>query len=278
MIEEMYGGGTGAAPWEKECIARLKFQIFNMLVPLNPHDPASGQALYPDLSADDLREPENLHNDPLFDHLNTIVLAAVQVHTNIRRSHDRIFYWDPVYTGSEFEPESATCANLGPVSKTSPFTVKVGKDGNKFATIEGEAGFHNGTKALVRVVSFHGLTVYRKGGGELADYLLEVEKDPGYFKAGGAGFDRWRRLTVSRSPKDITRDNGFRSRIMAKGIVALTWGKERRMVPLSRVANSPEEEDDDDNGDGQVELLDMARNEVMEMQKEGKEDGGCVMS
>ena len=280
MVEDIHRDGTGGPLWEEECIARLKFQLFNMLAPFNPHDPATGKALYSDLNADSVRDPKNLTKDPLYDRLITIVLAAVQIHKNIRQSGDRIYYWDPLYKGTEFEPPYMTCANFAPVQNSSPFNVNFDKNGKKIQENDSHPSLDYSIKALVRIVCFHGLTVYREGGGELADHTLEVEKQPGYFEEGGAGFDPWRRKPISKDPaeKDVrTRKDGFRSRIMAKGIVALTWGKERKMLPFSAMGKEPVK-DGAPREDGYVELLDIARNEVMEMQKEGKGDGGCVMS
>jgi len=239
-----------------------------MLLPFNPIDSTTGSTLYPDLNADEVRDPKYLRKEPLFQQIFTAVRTAVDLHTDIRTSTDRVYYWDPLYKGSEFDPETMTCANLYPTQQSSPFNedADTGEDVEDFS-------YH--TKALVRVVCFHGLTCYRKGGGDLAEKTLEMEKLPGYFDKGGPGYSLWGKKTVRPGDRERTTKDGFRSRVLAKGIVALCWGKQRKFAsPLKGRKDTAAE---DMNDDGHVELLDLARKEVMEMQKEGKGNGGCGM-
>lgn len=157
-------------------------------------------------------DAKNLASDPFFRELHRIVFTAAALNHSIRVQSDVIFYWVPVHKGMEFELERMTCANLWPVQRCSPFN-------------DSEADVDPDVKALVRVVCFHGLTSYRRGGGDQARYMLERENREDYFEPGGQGdMDR---IRSPREGEDVDVESGFRSRVLAKAIVALSWGVER---------------------------------------------------
>jgi len=154
----------------------------------------------------------NFAVDPLFRELRYIVNSAATLNQHIRTQPDVVFYWVPVYKGMEYELERMTCANLWPVQRDSPFN-------------DPDADVDPDVKALIRVVCFHGLTSYRRGGGDLARYMLEREKRKGYFEPGGQG--EMDGVRPPRKGEDVDVESGFRSRVLAKAIVALSWGVER---------------------------------------------------
>jgi len=184
-----------------------------------------------------------------------------------------------------------TCANLYPVQKSSPYNARPSSwdehddaghmvvdddDGTEYREI-GEEGISEhmlpNAVARVRVVCCHGLTSYRCGGGSLAARLLEEEAKPGYFESGGKGW----LLNHGRARKEeqtvSTVEDGFRSRVLAKGIVALSWAEKKTRAQEDGYGNGQE-------GDREgVSLVDLARRELVELERERQgNDGGCPMS
>ncbi|GAB7344163.1 hypothetical protein MBLNU457_2056t1 [Dothideomycetes sp. NU457] len=238
-------------PLKAQCTTALALQLQSLLIRLDPHwHMAPGmpsKSLYRH-STHNYADASKLANDPFFRELHYIVRSAATLNNLIRMQPDIVFYWVPVYRGMEFELERMTCANLWPVQRSSPFN-------------DPDADVDPDVKALVRIVCFHGLTSYRRGGGDQARYMLEREKRKGYFEPGGQGEEDG--VRPPRKGEDVDVDSGFRSRVLAKAIVALSWGAER---PIETVVLDGDKEELVDEGAGKddarfVELMEICNDE-----------------
>ena len=196
-------------------VSRMACQLFSLVIRLDPHArtspcvPATSLFGY---SGIDFVNAENFISNPFFSNLHNIVRQAVVLNHSIRGTADMIYYWDPLHTGTIFKGERMTCANLRPVWEAAPFHAeKEHRDPS--------------IKAMVRVVCFHGLTTYKLGGGELGRYMLERESREGYFEPGGAAERDG--IAPPKEGRFVDEDCGFRSRVLARAIVALGWGPER---------------------------------------------------
>ena len=154
-------------------------------------------------------------------HLADAISCATDLSHHMRLQTDVVYYWPPTFKDEEFEPARMECLNLAQMVKESPY-VKQQVHGRARAVLQG--GKEGQREAIVRVVCFPGLVAYRKGGGDLAKRELAAEG-----------------LVVDDAPPDVqfvrqVRDGkftgleGFRTRVLAKAVVHLQWGKQRLLT------------------------------------------------
>lgn len=135
---------------------------------------------------------------------------------------DVVYYFPLTFKNEEFEPERMECLNLADMIKASPYKPAVEQGGYPTAQLEGD---QERSQANVQIVAFPGLVAYRQGGGSLAQTQLAEER---------------RRDGSDNAPPDVKRarrmggictgDEGFRTRILSKGVVHLTWGRQRLLT------------------------------------------------
>ena len=235
---------------------RLALQLHAILRPirlLNPNSPPTTNH-----RRGERGDKTNDYNDRIINSLLTIVTKAARLNHHIRTQGNVIYHFTPIFSDEEFDPERMTCANLRPVQRSCPLII-VDDDGRNHDPKTGDPT----DIALVRVACFHGLTAYRKGGGETAERLLREEGYWRHFRQDGRGLpgeQRRRRLKAKKVGwADPVPEDGIRSRVLAKAVVALDWGKQRQFGARATERDR-----------GYIELLDLASVD---------ETGGkCVMS
>ena len=194
---------------------------------------------------------------PCWRSIKAIVERAAELSRAIRRTRDVVFYWPPTFKDEEFVPGRMECRNISKMISESPYE-KTHQDGHDRAVLN--AGSEDRNEAIVEIVCFPGVVAYRKGGGALADKEL--------------GNDA---VENSRAPPDVqhlrahevvSKDSGYRSRVICKAVVHLKWGRQRLLTKeagtsahLDATRDGTEQKYVDDYK-GTVELYDLYRKEV----------------
>lgn len=212
----------------------------------------------------------------LFDKVHNRIFECVKTAANmshdIRRQADVVYYFTPVFKHEEFDPSRMVCANLKPTQDSCPLIEEEGEEAND---LNGDSD----SIAMVKVVCFHGITAYRSEGGEAGKRWLQRQKELDVIEARETtkGNKRWDeppemtpheiRERRKRNRKEVGLRDGIRSKVLAKGIVALSWGLERKM----------KKDKIDGEDDGYMELVDVVR-EGLQKDPGADKDGGCVMA
>ena len=139
---------------------------------------------------------------------------------------DVVYYFPPTFKDEEFDPERMECLNLTSMISKSPYKRKIQKGGYVTAELDGE---QERSEAIVQVVAFPGLVVYRQGGGSLAESQLSDERKRDGSDNAPPDVRHSRRMARD-SPWSLTGDEGFRTRILCKGVVHLVWGQQRLLT------------------------------------------------
>ena len=141
----------------------------------------------------------------------------------MRLANDVVYYWPPTCKDEEFEPVRMECWNLKWMLDTSPYRKTDNYGHARPRLVEGN---EDRCEAIVRVVCFPGLVAYRKGGGELGKRLLAEEG----VSRKNANTPRDVQIAQARTGQSITHASGFRTRVVSKAVVYLTWGKQRLLT------------------------------------------------
>lgn len=227
-----------------------------MLAPLGPDTDISSRTGRSSTGLD----PGTIASNPLYHALQDIVDAAANLSLDIRSQADVVYHFVPLAKGSSFKPEAMTCANLAPMQTASPYSGAVAGTGSRRTNVS----------ALVKVVCFEGLTAYRQGGGELATSKLEGQGTDAYWEEGGQGWRDHGGRVINNRDRERRHDpsDGFRSRVLAKGVVALEWQDRPKKNAQQADGRSPSE-----TGQGK-QLLDIVTDEVKKMEEEERRNDG----
>lgn len=205
------------------------------------------------------RSEKDIENPSHFTHLLSIVELATDLHLDMRRQPDVVYYPQPIFKDEEFDPSRMSCANLRPTQEDCPL---INYDENGHEIPSGNPKGDSSDIALVRVVLFQGLVAYRKGGGALAEEMLERERWARHV-VPLVKDQRWedgRKAAAKRPVRDVGVGDGFRSKVLAKGIVALGWGKQRRLWDRRKgEVGEREDEESQEQEEGQVQKKDKGK-------------------
>lgn len=160
--------------------------------------------------------------DLLTDRLHSIVTTAAHLARSMRCLTDVVYYFPPTFKDEEFEPERMECLNLADMIRESPYKHSVREGGYVTAELRGE---QERSQAIVQIVAFPGLVAYRQGGGSLAQTQLAEERRRDGSDNAPPDVKRARRMGGT-----FTGDEGFRTRILSKGVVHLMWGRQRLLT------------------------------------------------
>ncbi|KAI6832705.1 hypothetical protein KC332_g6433 [Hortaea werneckii] len=155
--------------------------------------------------------------------LAAIIALAADLSRWMRQLDEVVYYWPPTFKDEEFEPGRMECANLRQMLDESPYQ-KLDVQGRMRPRLQ--PGQEHRNEAIVRVVCFPGLVAYRKGGGELGEKLL-AEQDR---RRGNANVPHDVQLARARSRDSVSVDDGYRTKVICKAVVHLTWGKQRLLT------------------------------------------------
>lgn len=158
--------------------------------------------------------------------MHQIVTIAAHLARAMRCLPDVVYYFPPTFKDEEFDPERMECLNLAAMISHSPYKRKVQKGGYVTAELDGDK---ESSEAIVQIVAFPGLVAYRQGGGELAKSQLADERRCDGSDNAPPDVRHSRRMARD-SPWSLTGDEGFRSRILCKGVVHLMWGQQRLLT------------------------------------------------
>lgn len=149
------------------------------------------------------------------------------------------------------------CINIGDMISNSPFEKKI-IDGHERSVLKEQT---EDSEAIVKIVAFPGLVVHRQGGGALAKRLLTEEKEADDNQHARLPPDVQRARRMGGGDK-LTGDEGFRTRVLAKSVVHLIWGRQRLLtreagtsVHIDAVRDGKEKKYEDDRK-GYIELYD----------------------
>lgn len=117
------------------------------------------------------------------------------------------------------------CFNLEPMIRASPYSKEV-NDGIETAVLIGPP---EEAEAIVKVVAFPGLVAHRQGGGALAQRLLREERSQKDDPRLPPDVSKAQRMSRD-SPFNLDGTEGFRTRVLCKSVVHLTWGRQRLLT------------------------------------------------
>ena len=146
--------------------------------------------------------------------LDEIIKHAASISHLIRRAPDVVYYWSPAFKDEEFEPASMEALNLATMIRTSPYDKVTDDRGFERAVLRKQ---EENSEAIVRIVVFPAVVAYRQYGGSLAAAEIKVEKE---------GSRRLPPDVRDRHNQPITVEQGFRSKLISKSVVHLSWGKQ----------------------------------------------------
>ncbi|CAK1357364.1 hypothetical protein CB0940_07891 [Cercospora beticola] len=146
--------------------------------------------------------------------LDEIIKHAASISHLIRRAPDVVYYWSPAFKDEEFEPASMEALNLATMIRTSPYDKVTDDRGFERAVLRKQ---EENSEAIVRIVVFPAVVAYRQYGGSLAAAEIKVEKE---------GSRRLPPDVRDRHNQPITVQQGFRSKLISKSVVHLSWGKQ----------------------------------------------------
>ncbi|GAB1741747.1 hypothetical protein NU219Hw_g7157t1 [Hortaea werneckii] len=156
--------------------------------------------------------------------LAAIIALAADLSRWMRQLDDVVYYWPPTFKDEEFEPGRMECVNLQQMLDESPYQ-KLDVQGRVRPQLQ--PGQEHRNEAIVRVVCFPGLVAYRQGGGELGEKLL-AERDRRRGKESSVPRDV--QMAQARSRDTVSVDDGYRTKVICKAVVYLTWGKQRLLT------------------------------------------------
>lgn len=197
----------------KQANLKLALQIAEMLQPL---------LLLDDEEDEDVQEKF----ERLMRALIKIVTGAAALSTQMKVNGNTVlYYWQPVYKDCPIEPVQMDILNFNEMCKELDKEKK-----------EDDLG-----EALVKIVCAFQLVAFRKGGGVMAERILEREENGVDYSVAPELRHRPRNEYYGRI---ITAQDGFRSKYLAKAVVVGRWGQPRGMGS-----------DEDLNGDKYVDLV-----------------------
>ncbi|KAF2770242.1 hypothetical protein EJ03DRAFT_335668 [Teratosphaeria nubilosa] len=214
IFQSKYDGSREAHTELQKAIVKITLQLEDLLMPL-----FNMRAL-----ADKRFTTHHILPESHRKLLLSIVEQAALLSRFIRQIDDVVYYWPPTFKDEEFDPARMDCLNLEDMIRTSPYTKDTTLQGYERAKLnEGE---ESRSEAIVRVVAFPGIVAYRQGGGALAEKTLETERhswrhDPPDVQTQKARSFRQEGTTV---------DSGFRTKLIAKAVVHLQWGRQRLLT------------------------------------------------
>ncbi|KAI7241553.1 hypothetical protein KC330_g610 [Hortaea werneckii] len=156
--------------------------------------------------------------------LAAIIALAADLSRWIRQLDDVVYYWPPTFKDEGFEPGRMECVNLQQMLDESPYQ-KLDVQGRVQPQLR--PGQEHRNEAIVRVVCFPGLVAYRQGGGELGEKFL-AERDRRRGKESSVPRDV--QMAQARSRNTVSVDDGYRTKVICKAVVHLTWGKQRLLT------------------------------------------------
>ena len=151
--------------------------------------------------------------------LDVIVDTAGRLSQRMRKKPDAVYLWTPAYKDEEFDAASNECLNLEYMIRESPYEKKSSK-GTQRAMLKPDQDHR--TQAIIQIVCFPGLTIYRRGGGNIAQQ--ELAKETAQNQAFPADV-REQRLRGMPGLKD-----GLRTKMLVKSVVTLIWGQQRLLT------------------------------------------------
>ena len=159
--------------------------------------------------------------------LTAIIESAAHLSQTMRKHRDTVYYWPPTFKDEEFDPDRMECSDLRGMILVSPYDTRETSQGFERPMLR-EGHDHEDT-AVVRVVCFPGLISFQQGGGEIA--RSEIAMENGRPDNAPPDVQQQRKLLAKRnSQKQLTGDEGFRTRLLCKSIVLLQWGKQRLLT------------------------------------------------
>ncbi|EME45943.1 hypothetical protein DOTSEDRAFT_70074 [Dothistroma septosporum NZE10] len=162
--------------------------------------------------------------------LYDIVYFAGRLSRIMRQAPDVVYYWPPTFKDEEFDPSRMECVNLKDMILKSPYEKKQ-VNGIDRAIVRDGVQSEN-TEAIVKVVCFPGVVAYRQYGGETGRKELKAEENRGSIREP----EDVRRVREARRVRNGVEEvpdpnsHGFRSRVVCKSVVHLTWGKQRLLT------------------------------------------------
>ncbi|KAK5171135.1 uncharacterized protein LTR77_004279 [Saxophila tyrrhenica] len=206
-------------------VARLTLELEKMLLPLWELGSKSKSKARTARWSDEDRQ-----------NLAEIIMVAANLSRSIRRTGDVVYYWTHTFKDEEFDPGRMECLNLTDMIKKSPYK-KENIDGHERAILDKTRA--NESEAIVQIVCFPGLVAYRRGGGKLAQRVLDEEE-----KATRRKEEKATRREEKRLPEDVkaqrkrfaardqqlTGNEGFRTKMISKYVVHLEWGKQHLLT------------------------------------------------
>jgi hypothetical protein len=159
--------------------------------------------------------------------LERIIQKAGTLARKMRMSPDVIYYWPPTFKDEEFDPRAMEALDLAQMIEESPYESRQSSQPYQGAVLR--EGQKHRSQAIVRVVCFPGLIAYRQHGGELA--AEEIARD----RAKRAAWEDVIPEDVRRARRmagggELTGQEGFRVRVIAKSVVMLQWGRQRLLT------------------------------------------------
>lgn len=210
-------------------------------------------------------------NDGMYGVLHSTVVSAGDLAQAMRQSRDTIYYWPATFKDEEFEPSHMECINVGEMIRDSPYD-KQTSGGRDLPILR--AGTDHRKQAIVRVVCFPGLEVYRQGGGELAKQQLKAEKNAPNEDNAPPDVMRMRRRVTNKYGQEYTGKEGFRTRVLCKSVVLLEWGKQRLLTReagtsahIAAVKSGKLDKYEEDSA-GSVELWDLFKRDVLDVRRD----------
>lgn len=163
--------------------------------------------------------------------LRAIVAATATLSRQMRLMPEVVFYWEPVHKDEVFEPARMESMNLRAMLESTPWVTKKVAAGAAAATGPAATVLRDGqekrSQSLVQVVVFPGLVAWRQGGGERAKEEIrraikeEAALPPDVRLAWRKGGD---------AARNLTGNDGYRTRVLAKGVVFLHWSRQRLLT------------------------------------------------
>ncbi|GAB7353241.1 hypothetical protein MBLNU459_g3754t3 [Dothideomycetes sp. NU459] len=205
-IESTYGS-LAHEKWDQTGpILRLTIQLEAMLLPVLELSPAIK-----------LVAPATLVLGPFARDLVPIIKGAADLNGFIRENGAAVYFFQPVYKENEFEPDRMECMNVQDMQNCCLLDAP-GMQAN-------DPNRDSSHKALVRVISSLNCVAYRKGGGFMAEALLEKEKLAR--KAVPHTIEELVRMPAGQALREaqrkVTADDGIRTRVLTKAGVTLYW-------------------------------------------------------
>ncbi|KAL1304529.1 hypothetical protein AAFC00_003512 [Neodothiora populina] len=159
--------------------------------------------------------------------LRSILLHAVRINNYMRKLDDVLYYFQPIFKDEEFDPNEMECENLRDMQLDCPLddpteaavAAAMGKQPRRTKKIRGDPT----DRVLVRVICSPGCIAYRKGGGDLAKYILQQERLHQDQFLPPELRSRFAREKVYG--RVITEEDGLRSRRLTRATAAFRWGK-----------------------------------------------------